>query len=101
MKGRYEDIPIEKIPNGPEHRPTVTLYPDIAPDLDDMYVITTEGDRYDKLSEQFYSKVDFWWIIAVANPEVSTDSLSIPVGVQLRIPAHPEQFILDYLNANK
>lgn len=67
------------------------IYPEIQPSADDIYVITTGGDRYDKLALQFYNNVDYWWVIAVANTDV-VDSLVVTPGVQLRIPATPEKF---------
>lgn len=67
------------------------IYPEIQPSVDDIYVITTGGDRYDKLALQFYNNVDYWWVIAAANTDV-VDSLVVTPGVQLRIPAAPEKF---------
>lgn len=69
-----------------------TLYPDVPVSEDDWYVITTAGDRYDLLSQQFYSTVEFWWVIAVAN-SLPCDTLCPEIGIQLRIPANPGAYV--------
>lgn len=69
-----------------------TLYPDVPVSADDWYVITTAGDRYDLLSQQFYSTTEFWWIIAVANGQ-PVDTLCPEIGIQIRIPAHPTDYV--------
>ncbi len=63
-----------------------TVYPQIPPSPQDYYVITTAGDRYDKLALQFYSDSSLWWIIASANNS-EQGSLQVQPGVQIRIPA--------------
>ena len=42
-------------------------YPPIPLSIDDIYVITSEGDRLDLLANLFYKNVDYWWIIVNAN----------------------------------
>lgn len=69
-----------------------TLYPDVPVSEDDWYIITTMGDRYDVLSQQFYKTPEFWWIIAIANG-LPADSLCPEVGIQIRIPAYPVSYI--------
>lgn len=68
------------------------LYPNIQESSEDWYVITTEGDRFDKLSQQFYSTSEFWWIIPVANG-LPADSLCPEVGIQIRIPVNPVAYL--------
>lgn len=70
------------------------LYPPVPESEDDWWIITTEGDRFDLLAQQFYSTMDFWWIIPVANG-LSADTLCPELGIQIRIPANP----VEYLNA--
>ena len=77
------------------------VYPDIPTTVDDIYVITTGGDRYDTLAQQFYKNKSFWWIISTANPGSNTDSLSVKPGIQLRIPANPTDVIKAYDRINK
>lgn len=63
------------------------LYPDI-PEMDgDTYIITTLGDRLDKLALQYYGDVQWWYFIVIANPDKSiAGSIYLEPGVQLRIP---------------
>ena len=78
---------VERTPEGRRYIRNV-IYPNLEPEEDDIYVITTIGDRYDKLAAQFYQNVDYWWVIAAANREIaSTDSLCLRPGLRIRIPA--------------
>ena len=62
-------------------------YPNIPLSINDIYIITTSGDRLDLLANQFYKDVDLWWIIATANPDViRRDSFNLMPGLQIRIP---------------
>ena len=64
-------------------------YPKIPLSISDIYVITTEGDRLDKIANQFYKDSDLWWIISKANPnKISRDSFFIKSGLQIRIPTN-------------
>jgi hypothetical protein len=64
-----------------------TRYPELPKDVNDTYAITTDGDRLDLLAQQFYGDVNLWWIIASGNPDIiPQNSLSIPVGREIRIP---------------
>lgn len=78
-----------------------SIYPDIPETVDDTYVITTVGDRYDILAQQFYRDASLWWIIASANPMNKSDSLVPTPGEQLRIPANPNGIISKYEQLNK
>ena len=82
---RYNNIEEVKIDTGRKYR-TNAIYPRLPETENDIYVITTAGDRYDTLAYQFYRDSSLWWIIATANN--STNGSLIPtVGQQLRIPA--------------
>ncbi len=62
-------------------------YPELPKDINDIYAITTLGDRLDLLAQQFYGDVNLWWIIASGNPDIiPQNSLFIPVGIEIRIP---------------
>ena len=61
-------------------------YPKIPLDNTDIYVITTRGDRFDTLANQFYGDKSLWWVISSANQSLPQNSLFIPQGTQLRIP---------------
>ena len=77
------------------------LYPDIPLSDDDYYMITVEGDRYDKLAQQFYHNSSYWWIIALANEDIKLDSLNTAVGVQIRVPANPGDYIEAFNRENR
>lgn len=64
-----------------------TIYPKIKPTDNDMYIITTSGDRLDILANKYYGDKNLWWIIAVAN-NLNDATLHINEGTQLRIPSN-------------
>lgn len=76
------------------------IYPSIPPSLDDFYIITSIGDRYDSLAKQFYKDETLWWIIASANNSQKA-SLVVEPGVQLRIPGNKEQAVELFETLNK
>lgn len=55
---------------------------------DDIYIITSIGERLDLLAWKYYSSVDLWWIIAAANPDLRKDSLYLEPGSQIRVPVN-------------
>ena len=85
MPNRYQNIPIEKI-NGKRVYQTVR-YPEIPLNENDIYVYTTQGDRFDILAQQYYGDQSYWWVISIANAQLFQNSLVIPEGIQLRIPS--------------
>lgn len=97
---RYTTIEQDKTSEGTRYINN-SIYPDIPETVDDTYVITTVGDRYDILSQQFYGDASLWWIIASANPENKSDSLVPTPGIQLRIPANQNEIISKYEQLNK
>lgn len=100
MNSRYENIAKRSTEQGISYLAPV-LYPKVELQEDDLYVITTEGDRYDILALEFYGQADYWWVIMAANSEaVSGDSLAIQPGTQIRIPAEPENYVIQYQNLN-
>ena len=86
MPNRYQNIPIEKI-NGKRVYQT-TRYPEIPLNENDIYVYTTQGDRFDILAQQYYGDQSYWWVISIANAQLFQNSLVIPEGIQLRIPTN-------------
>lgn len=62
------------------------LYPTIPASETDVYVITTVGDRLDLLANSYYKDPTLWWIIAVANNNITNGSIFPVPGTQLRIP---------------
>ena len=65
---------------------TNAIYPTIPETENDIYIIASAGDRYDKLALQFYNDSSLWWIIASSNNHQKA-SLNPTPGEQLRIPA--------------
>lgn len=76
-------------------------YPDIPRKGSDIYVITTEGDRYDTLALSYYNDSSYWWVISSANPEYINGSLFPPIGIQLRIPTEIQSFLATYKRMNQ
>ena len=76
------------------------VYPDIPETSEDIYLITTAGDRYDILAQQFYGNTNYWWIIAAANNS-TRDSLYIEPGVQIRVPQPRNRVLTIYDRENK
>ena len=101
MPDRYSNIGIDINESGTRSFRT-TVYPDIPLSANDTYVITTGGDRYDTLAQQFYGDAKLWWIIASANNS-KKDGLIVEPGIQLRIPASAAEVIrlFDELNENR
>jgi nucleoid-associated protein YgaU len=97
---RYTNIPTKKSLNDKRMYKTVR-YPEIPRSFSDVYVYTTIGDRYDTLALQYYGNSSLWWIIASANGTLKQDSLTPPVGTQLRIPANPTPTLAKYEEINK
>lgn len=76
------------------------IYPDIPTDPDDTYVITTGGDRYDILAQQFYNNSSLWWVIASANVS-KNDGLIVKPGVQLRVPYRINEVLEEFERVNR
>lgn len=89
---RYAQIPVVKPTNqisdqDKKRRYINVKYPPIPLDPQDIYVYTTQGDRYDALALNYYRDPDFWWIISRANPNQDSSSLYPNIGSQIRIPS--------------
>ena len=100
---RYQSIPITKIDNKPVYQ--TTKYPEIPLSDNDVYVYTSQGDRFDVLANRYYGDQLLWWIISIANTAVagtslpsdlSQNSLVIPEGQQIRIPANYAEVLNSY-----
>ena len=77
-------------------------YPNIPPSVEDIYAITTQGDRLDLLAHQFYNDVDLWWIIPTANPSViRRDSFNLKPGLEIRIPSNIQFILEEFEKINK
>ena len=99
MSNRYRGIKRERTSDQVEYVVNV-IYPEIPLSEEDYYVISTGGDRYDTLAQQFYSDDSLWWVIAAANNSERA-SLTVEPGVQLRIPADKDRILQLYNQVNK
>ena len=96
---RYTPIPKTKSIDG-KSMYTTTRYPNIPRSFNDTYVYTTIGDRLDTLAQKHYGDSNLWWIISTANSQLPQNSLTPPVGFQLRIPSNISQAINAYSSIN-
>ena len=64
------------------------FYPNVPLSETDDYVITTIGDRLDSLAYSYYRDSTLWWVISMANNNVTRGSLFPEPGTQLRIPTN-------------
>jgi hypothetical protein len=70
---------------------TLTM-PNIPFDDSDIYIISQDGMYLDQLAYNYYKDPTLWWIIAQAN-NLGKGRLSVPVGLQLRIPTNPSNIL--------
>ncbi len=99
MANRYENIKQITTMDGITYKSN-TIYPEVPLSENDFYVITSAGDRYDTLAQQFYNDYSLWWIIAAANNSQQA-SLNVEPGVQIRIPANQSQIVSQFNQVNK
>lgn len=59
---------------------------------DDIYITTNETMYLDQLSYTYYLDPSLWWIIALAN-NLGKGRLSVPSGIQIRIPKNPSVYL--------
>ena len=104
MINRYQNIPKTKIDGKTVYK--TSRYPEVPLSENDIYVISTQGDRFDVLAQQYYNDSSLWWVISIANtgnagagtlPVLPQNSLVIPEGTQIRIPNNPIN-VLDVFN---
>lgn len=97
--GRYTNIPTKQSTNGKTLKST-TKYPEIPLSFNDTYVYTTIGDRFDTLAQTYYGNASLWWVISIANPQLTQNSYYPPIGTQLRIPSDIGQITSLYNELN-
>lgn len=95
---RYQNIPNIKIDKKPVYQ--TVRYPNIPLNENDWYVTSTQGDRFDSLALQYYQDESLWWIISTANNTLLQNSLIIPEGIQVRIPANLPEILNNYKRIN-
>ena len=101
MPNRTKNIEVLKTKQGRRYYKNI-IYPNIPVNENDTYLITTGGDRYDTLAQQFYGNSSLWWVIASANNS-KKDGLIVEAGVQLRVPydANLAVTLYEELNQNR
>jgi hypothetical protein len=62
------------------------FYPNIPLSESDVYIITTIGDRLDSLAYSYYNDATMWWVISMANNNITKGSMFPIPGTQLRVP---------------
>lgn len=97
---RYADTTILKTQ---QDRPYYknTFYPNIPLSENDVYVITTVGDRLDSLAYSYYNDATLWWVIAAANNNATNGALYPQPGTQLRIPTDLNSILNQFDKFNK
>lgn len=83
---RYDNTPILTKNYRPYYKSK--FYPNIPLSESDIYVITTVGDRLDSLAYSYYQDATLWWVISMANNNVTRGALYPIPGTQLRIPTN-------------
>lgn len=100
MASRLRTLPVRTLNRKRTYK--ALKYPEIPLSINDIYVITNDGDRLDLLANQFYKDVDMWWIIATANPGVvKRDTFNLKPGLEIRIPANPQGVMQEFEELNK
>jgi phage tail protein X len=97
---RYQNIPVIKSATGKQMYAT-SRYPEIPLSENDIYVYTSQGDRYDLLALNYYGDSSLWWVIAAGNPNVDLMTLVIPEGVQIRIPGNFSSVVNEFAAINQ
>jgi len=97
---RYQDIRIITGSTGVKYYRD-SKYPRIPLSVDDIYVVTTIGDRFDLLAQQYYNDSSLWWIISTANENLPQNSLYIAEGSQIRIPSNVNNILTRYYVLNQ
>tara|TARA_R110000782_G_scaffold99280_2_gene184975 strand:+ start:491 stop:790 length:300 start_codon:yes stop_codon:yes gene_type:complete len=98
--GRYTDQPIITGSMGNQMY-TTTKYQKIPLSFEDLYVYSTQGDRYDMLALQYYNDTTLWWVISMANDLLDQSSYYPPDGIQLRIPANVSGILSNFKVLNE
>ncbi len=96
---RYSSTPVYKRFDGKRVYKT-TQYPTISPQDSDAVVISNEADYLDSLAYTYYGDPTLWWVIALAN-NLGKGKMSVPPGLQLRIPVNINDILVQFYNLNQ
>ena len=77
------------------------IYPTIPLSEDDVYVITTIGDRLDYMAYTYYRDSELYWVISIANNNVTKGSLFPIPGTQMRVPTDLNNILNLFQSANQ
>ena len=100
---RYQNIPKTKIDGNLVYQ--TSRYPEVPLSENDIYVYTTQGDRFDTLAQQYYKDSSLWWVISIANTgnagagtlvSLPQSTLVIPPGIQIRIPSNYSNVVRNF-----
>jgi hypothetical protein len=75
------------------------IYPKISDNASDIYIITNETMFLDSLAFKYYKDVSLWWVIALAN-NLGKGRLSVPAGLQIKIPGNILKILDDFALIN-
>ena len=64
-------------------------YPEIPLTINDLYIITSMGDRLDLLADRFYGDTQLWWVISMANM------------IEIRIPSNLRAILKNFEQLNE
>jgi phage tail protein X len=78
---------------------TTTQYPKIEPQDSDIIVISSDADYLDSLAYKYYGDPTLWWVISLANG-IGKGRMSVPSGLQLRIPQNINDILVQFNNLN-
>ena len=96
---RYEKtVNIKKRWDGKRYFGT-RLYPTIPVGPNDIYIVTNETDTLDNLAFKYYKNPSLWWILAQAN-NIGKGKMSVPSGLQLRVPLNVNVILNNYNRLN-
>lgn len=96
---RYQNTRIVKNSQNVSYYKTVQ-YPEVPLSVNDIYIISADGDRFDLLAAQYYGDSSLWWVISIANPNAFQNSLYLPLEIQIRIPSDISSIISSYNKLN-
>ncbi len=96
---RYTSTPITTRWDGKRVYQT-TEYPLITPQPTDIIVITSDSDYLDTLAYKYYGDPSLYWILALAN-SLGKGRMSVPSGIQLRVPLNVNAILTQFHNLNQ
>jgi len=96
---RYANISSSIRWDGKQVYSSVT-YPIVTPQDSDITIITNDTTYIDSLAYKYYGDYSLYWIISLANSGLGNGRLSVPAGLQLRIPMNVNSIITSFKNLN-